>query len=283
VEGPSAETAAADAKRPGRIRRYASAIAVVALFIAAGGVAAGIAAFRSPATSNNLSTLPGQAAVARLITLKAKDLPPTWHVSNSGSLASSYGPGSVLATPAIVHAWAAAHPACAAVLDGVGAAMLSTLGRSAVTARTLATTENPYGGSWQVADIVAVRADSAEASSGLAGLSSVFENPVADDCVAKLWTASLVSALPVGSVVNVFVVQPPIPVLPGNPVVWAMAMSGSAVVHRTLEPFRFEVFTFATGRIEVAFTTSSTSGPLPSKLGSSLLAALATRAERQAS
>jgi hypothetical protein len=48
--------------------------------------------------------------VARLITLKAKDLPPTWHVSNSGSLASSYGPGSVLATPAIVHAWAAAHP-----------------------------------------------------------------------------------------------------------------------------------------------------------------------------
>jgi hypothetical protein len=252
------------------------------LFIAAGGIAAGIAAFRGPDASNNLSRLPGQATAASLVTLKAKDLPSTWHVLNSGSLANSYGIGSLFATPAIVHAWNATHSSCAAVINQVGAAMLSTVGPSTVTARTLAATEDPLGGSWQVADTVAVRASPAQASSGLAALSTAFENPVADDCVARLWTASLVPKLPAGSVLNMRVSQPPIPVLPGNPVVWAMAMSGTATIRHSVVPFRFEVLTFAAGRIEVAFSASSKLGPLPSNLDNSLLVTLAMRAEHQA-
>ena len=64
---------------------------------------------------------------------------------------------------------------------------------------------------------------------------------------------------------------------------WVMAMGGTATVRSIALPFRFEVTSFAVGRDQVLFATSSKLAPLPLSLDQALLVVLATRAELPAS
>jgi hypothetical protein len=61
-----------------------------------------------------------------------------------------------------------------------------------------------------------------------------------------------------------------------------MAMSGTSAVGHIALPIRFEVTSFAVGRAQVSFSSSSKVAPLPSSLNEGLLVTLATRAEKQA-
>ena len=80
-EDPEADTVRGSGKPPGIFRRYASAIAVVALFVAAGGAAAGIAALRGPIAQTASPTPAQEQAAASQAVLKASDFPAGWHVS----------------------------------------------------------------------------------------------------------------------------------------------------------------------------------------------------------
>ena len=73
-------------KKPGIIRRYASAIAIVLLFVAAGGAVAGIAAFRGPVTQPGLPTRAQDQAAAEQRRAQSQRLPDR--------LARVQGPGS---------------------------------------------------------------------------------------------------------------------------------------------------------------------------------------------
>jgi hypothetical protein len=119
-------------------------------------------------------------------------------------------------------------------------------------------------------------------STDLATLRSL-TGPAARACIDRFWSAAMLAGLPAGSHVSLSVSQPPIPVLPGNPPVWVMAMGGTAIIRNIASPFRFEVTSFAVGRAQVTFATSSTLAPLPFSLDQTLLAVLATRAQQRAS
>ena len=269
-------------KKPGIVHRYGSAIAIVVLFVVAGGAAAGVAAFRGPVSQPGLATSPRYLAAANKVVLRAGDFPPPWHISNNGITASSYGLGSAFVRPAIVHSWLAAHSACATVIDAVSAAMLPPEGSETAVASTQAAAANPSGSSWQTVDTVVFRSSAAQARTDLTRLRSLIAEPSARACVSRFWTAALLAELPPGSQVAMTVSQPPIPVLPGNPSVWAMAMSGTSAVGHIALPIRFEVTSFAVGRAQVSFSSSSKVAPLPSSLNEGLLVTLATRAEKQA-
>jgi len=270
-------------KKPGIIRRYASAIAIVLLFVAAGGAVAGIAAFRGPVTQPGLPTRAQDQAAADNVVLRASDFPTAWRVSKSGITASSYGIGSALVTPAIVHSWITAHPACAGDLNSLSAALTASGGTVTAVASTHATAADPLGGSWQAADVVAFHSSAAQVSTDLAAMRSLLAEPAARACINRFWSAALLAGLPRGSYLSLSVSQPPSPVLPGNPSVWVMAMGGTATVRSIALPFRFEVTSFAVGRAQVSFVTSSKLAPLPLSLDQALLVVLATRAELPAS
>ena len=270
-------------KKPGVIRRYASAIAIVVLFVAAAGAAAGIAAFRGPVALPGLPTAAQDKAAANDVVLRTSDFPPSWRVYKAGFTASSYGVGSVFATPAIVGSWLTTHPACATDLNSVSAALTASDGNVTAVSSTEAASANPLGGWWQTADVVAFHTGAPQVSTDLAALRSFITGPAARACIDRFWSAAMLAGLPAGSHVSLSVSQPPIPVLPGNPPVWVMAMGGTAIVRNIASPFRFEVTSFAVGRAQVTFATSSTLAPLPFSLDQTLLAVLATRAQQRAS
>ncbi len=161
---------APDAKRPGVLRRYGSAIAIVLLFLAAGGVAAGIAAFRGPVNPTRPSTAAQDRAAARSAVLTAAYFPASWHVSVASNVDTAYGLGTALVTPAVVRDWLATHPACSAELGAVSAAMTPAVGNVTAVAYTQAATTNPQGGPWQIADAVAFHTSATQVSSDLAAV-----------------------------------------------------------------------------------------------------------------
>ncbi len=280
--GASTETGKepATGKKPGIIRRYASAIAIVVLFVAAGGAAAGIAALRGPVTQ---PTRAQDQAAADNVVLRASDFPTPWHVSKVGITASSYGIASGLVTPATVSSWLTAHPACAGDLNNLSAALTASGGTVTAVASKRANAADPLGGSWQATDVVAFHSSAAQVSTNLAAMRSLIAEPLARACINRFWSAALLAGLPRGSYVSLSVSQPPPPVLPGNPPVWVMAMGGTATVRSISLPFRFEVTSFGVGRAQVSFVTSSKLAPLPLSLDQALLVVLATRAELPAS
>lgn len=270
------------ANMPGVIRRYASAIAIVVLFVAAAGAAAGIAALRGPVNHPGVPRATLKRA-ANNVALKNSDFPLTWHVSNDALTAGSYGFGSVFNSPAVVKSWLATHPSCATGLNDVRAGMTASDGETTAVAFTQATSSDPLGGSWQIADLVAFHSSSAQLRKDLATTRSALAAPGTRACIDRFWSAALLAGLPPGSSISLSVSQPPLPVLPGNPSTWVMAMGGTATVRNIALPFRFEVTSFAIGREQVSFVTSSKLAPLPLSLTQALLVVLATRAERQAS
>ena len=285
--GPSASTeenkGPAAGRKPGIIRRYGSAIAIVVLFVAAGGVAAGIAAFRGPVTAPGLSNSAEEQAAADNVVLRAGDFPRPWRLTTAPVAPDSYGVGSVLANAAIVHSWVATHPSCSMDITTVSAALTASAASATAMASTQATATDPLGGSMQTTDVVAFHSSAKRAHADLAKLRPLLAEPAARSCIDLFWAAALLAGLPSGSQVSLSVSQPPTPALPGNPPVWIMSMGGIATVRGIALPFRFEVASFATGRAQVLFASSSKLVPLPLSLDQALLVVLATRAERQAS
>ena len=278
-----ASSGPATGKKPGVIRRYGSAIIIVVLFVAAAGAAAGIAAFRGPVSQPRQPTRAQDQAAADNVVLRASDFPTSWHVSKAGITAGAYGVGSGLLTAAIVHSWLAAHPACATDVSSVSAALTASDGNATAVASTQAAAADPLGGSWQAADVVAFHSSAAQVGTDLAALRRLVADPTARACIDRFWAAALLTELPAGSRVSLSVSQPPLPVLPGNPPVWVMAMGGTATVRHIAIMFRFEVTSFVVGRAQVSFVTSSKLAPLPLSLDQAMLVILATRAELQAS
>ncbi len=135
-------------RKPGVLRRYASAIAIVVVFVAAGGAAAGIAAFRGPIARPALPTPARDQVAADNVVLRSSDFPTSWHVSRTGITAGSYGVGSGLVTPAIVHSWLTAHQACASDLNSIKAALTASDRGATAVATAQATTSDSLGGSW---------------------------------------------------------------------------------------------------------------------------------------
>ena len=273
----------ATAMGPGIIRRYGSAIAIVVLFIAAGGAAAGIAAFRGPVNQPGPPTPAQDRATANSVVLRASDFPRPWHVSDARGVASSYGVGSVLVTPAIVRSWLASHLACTTDLNSLSAALMPSVGGATAVASTQATAVEPPGSSWQIADTVAFHSSPAQASTDLTAVRPLIREPGARACIIHFWAAALLSELPPGSHVAMTVWQPRLPVLSGNPLVWAMSMSGTATARHVAIPIHFEVTSFTAGRARVSFAASSKLAPLPASLDEALLVTLATRAEQHTS
>ena len=271
----------ATAKGPGIIRRYGSAIAIVVLFVAGGGAAAGIAAFRGPVNQPRPPTPAQDRARANSLVLRASNFPRPWHVSNAGDVAGSYGVGSVLVRPAIVRSWLASHLACTTDLNSVSAAMMPSAGGATAAASTQATAAGPPGGSSQIADTVAFHSSPAQASTDLTAVRSLIHEPSARACIIHFWAAELLAKLPPGSHVAMTLWQPRLPVLAGSPLVWAMSMSGTATARHMAVPIRFEVTSFAAGRARVSLAASSRLAPLPARLYDTLLVTLATRAEQQ--
>lgn len=271
-----------DAKGPGIIRRYGSAIAIVTLFVAAAGAAAAIAAFRGPVSPPPLSTPAQVQAAANAVTLRTGDLPPSWHVS-SGGAAEAYGVGSVLVAPALIHAWTATHQGCANDIDMLSTAIMPSVPGASAVASTQATAQDPLGGTWQIADAVAFYPTAAQASTNLAAMRSLVAQPGARACISQYTVSALMSEMTPSSHISLIVSQPPVPVLPGNPPVWALAISGTATSGQIVVPIRFEVTSFAVGRAQVSYAASSKLAPLPASLDEELLVTLATRTEQQAS
>ena len=269
--------------KPGLLRRYASAIAIVVLFAAAGGAAAGVAALRGPVSRPGLPTAAQDKAAANRVVLKSGDFPSSWHVSTAGFSASSYGFGSVFATPAVLNAWLVTNPACATALEGVSAAVTASAGNTTAEAATQATSSGSLDGSWQTADVVAVHTSAAQLRNDLAAMGSLVADPSARACIDRYWSAALLAPMPAGSRLSLSVSQSAPPVLPGSPPAYVMSMGGTATVRGVTVPFRFEVTSFAVGREQVSFVSSSKLAPLPLNLDRSLLVVLATRAEQQAS
>jgi hypothetical protein len=270
------------AKRPGVIRRYGSAIAIVVLFVAAAGAAAGIAAFRGP-TQPGLTSVAQTQQAADNVVLRTGDFPPPWHVASTGITASSYGVASGLVTPSLVGSWAASNPGCAGDVRSVSAALTASDTRAAASASTQAAASDPLGGSWQTADVVAFHSDAATVTRDLAALRSLLTGPTARSCINRFLSASMLAGLPHGSHISLSVAPASLPALPGSPPSWAMSMGGTAVVRGVTLPFRFEVVSFVVGHAQVSFTSSSKLAPLPLSLDQALLVVLATRAELQTS
>ena len=267
--------------KPGVLRRYGSAIAIVVVFLAAGGAAAGIAAFRGPVTPPAPTTSARDQAAANSVLLTATDFPSAWQES-SGNSPTSYGLGSALVTPSAVSAWLATHGTCSGDLGAVSAAM--TPGKDNVTAvaYSQATTTNPLGEPWQIADAVAFNTSASAVSADIAKIRSVLGTAKAQRCVAAFWSTALRAEIPAGSSVMMSVAPRAFPNLPGRPLGWAMEMIGTAVVHHVSLPLRFQITVFAAGRAEVFFVVSSKGAALPGNLARRLLVDLATRVERLA-
>ena len=164
-------------KKPGILRRYASAIAIVVVFVAAGGAAAGIAAFRGPITRPALPTPARDQVAADDVVLRSSDFPTSWLVSKTGITAGSYGVGSGLVTPAIIHSWLTADQACASDLNSIRAALTASDGGAAAVATAQATTSDSLGASWEMANIVTVHSVPAQASTDLTAMRSLIKDP----------------------------------------------------------------------------------------------------------
>jgi hypothetical protein len=277
-QGPAPVTA----KKPGIIRRYGSAIAIVVLFVAAAGAAAGIAAFRGP-TQPGLTTVAQAQQAANSVVLRTGDFPPPWHVAKTGVTASSYGVAAGLVTPSLVRSWTASNPGCAGDIQSVSAALTASDTSAAAVASTQAAASDPLGGSWQTADVVAIHSDATTVIRDLAAPRSLLTRSAARSCINRFWSASMLAGLPDGSHISLSVAPAALPALPGSPPLWAMSMGGTAVVRGVTLPFRFEVISFAVGHAQVSFTSSSKLAPLPLSLNQALLVVLATRAELQTS
>ena len=270
-------------RKPGVLRRYASAIAIVVVFVAAGGAAAGIAAFRGPIARPALPTPARDQVAADNVVLRSSDFPTSWHVSRTGITAGSYGVGSGLVTPAIVHSWLTAHQACASDLNSIKAALTASDRGATAVATAQASTSDSLGGSWTMANIVTVHSVPAQASTDLTAMRSLIKEPGARACLSQFWAASLLAELPPGSHVTTVVSPAQIPFLPENPPSWAMSMTSTATVRHIAVPFYFEFASFVTGRVQVSFATSSKLASLSRGLDESLLVTLAIRAERYSS
>lgn len=270
-------------RKPGVLRRYASAIAIVVVFVAAGGAAAGIAAFRGPIARPALPTPARDQVAADNVVLRSSDFPTSWHVSRTGITAGSYGVGSGLVTPAIVHSWLTADQACASDLNSIKAALTASDRGATAVATAQATTSDSLGGSWEMANIVTVHSVPAQASTDLTAMRSLIKEPGARACLGQFWAASLLAELPPGSHVTTVVSPAQIPFLPENPPSWAMSMTSTATVRHMAVPFYFEFASFVTGRVQVSFATSSKLASLSRGLDESLLVTLAIRAERYSS
>jgi hypothetical protein len=270
------------AGRPGLIRRYGSAIAIVVLFVAAAGAAAGIAAFRGP-TQPGLTTVVQAQQAANNVVLRTGDFPPPWHVAKTGVTASSYGVASGLVTPSLVRSWTASNPGCAGDIQRVSAVLRASAASATAVASTQAAASDPLGGSWQTADVVAIHSNATTVTRDLAALRSLLTGPAARSCLNRFWSASMLAGLPNGSHVSLSVAPASLPALPGSPPSWAMSMGGTAVARGVTLPFRCEVISFAVGHAQVSFTSSSELAPLPLSLNQALLVVLATRAELETS
>jgi len=271
-----------DTATPGLLRRYGSAIAIVVLFLVAGGVAAGIAAFRGPVTTPPPSTAQHDRAAASAAVLTAASFPSAWHVSRASSAITSYGLGSALVTPSVVRAWLVSHPSCSVELNAVSAAMTPAVGSVTAVAYSQAATTNPLGGPWQIADAVAFHTSAAEVRSDLAAMQTLLGQAKSQRCVAQFWSAALLSELRSGSTVTMTVSPRAVPPLPGKTTGWAMQMNGTAVVGQRTLPLRFQITSFAAGRAQLFFVVSSKAAALPGNLAASLLVTLAVRAEKLA-
>jgi hypothetical protein len=264
---------------PGIIRRYASAIAVVAIFVAAGGAAAGIAALRGPIAPPATQTPAQDRAQANAAVLRARDFPAGWAVS-VGAASSSFGVGSVLVTPSIVHFWLTAHPGCATTLGALSSAMMPLAGSPTAVGSTHGVAGDRLGATWQIADVIAFHSTSAQVGSQVAFMRSLLAGPNATACVGQFWTAALLAELPPGSHVTMHVSPAAISGLPGNPPLWAMSMSGIATVRNVALPIFFEVAQLEAQRAEVTLVASAKVAPLTGGLDQRLLVRLATRAEK---
>ncbi len=218
ADGPGAATGKKpDADNPGLLRRYGSAIAIVVLFVAAGGVAAGIAAFRGPVNPTGPSTAAQDQAAANAAVLTRSAFPSGWHVSPASSPVGSYGLGSALVTPSVVRNWRVSHPSCSGELNTVSELMTPDFGNVTAVAYTQAATTNPLGGPWRIADAVAFHASAAEVGSGLAAMRSLVDEPKSLQCVAQFWSAALRSQFPNWSGVTMTVGPLAITTLAGTP------------------------------------------------------------------
>jgi hypothetical protein len=282
-KGPGTDKLTSKGKPPGILRRYASAIAVVALFVAAGGAAAGIAALRGPIAQTGLPTPAQDRAAANHIVLKASDFPPGWQFSSGGPSASnSYGFGSVLFAPSIVHFWVTAHPACATTLNTLSPAMMPSAGHPRVVVSTHAAIQPPLGPTWQIASAVAFHSTAHQVTDQMSSIRSLLAAPGARACISEFWSAALLTELPVDSHV-VTTVSDTVLTLPGNPSSWAMSIDGVDTVRQVALPIHFEIAEFAAGRAQVSLAAASKIAPLDAGLDQSLLTTLATRAQHFAS
>ncbi len=275
---PHGGPASGNGKGPGIIRRYGSAIAVVVLFAAAGGAAAGIAALRGPIKAPSPTPAQDQAAADRVF-LKPSEFPVGWRVARAVS-AGSYGVGSVLITPSIVHFWLNTHPGCRVPLDTLSAAMTPHPAKTTAVASSQATNQGPLGESWQIADTVAYHTTAAQVSGQAARVRSLLSGSSAVACIGQFWTAALTAELPTGSRVALTVSSPTIPPLPGNPSVWTMSMTGTATVGRVAIPIRFAISELAVGRAQVSLAAAAKDAPILGRVDQRLLTTLAIRAER---
>ena len=261
-------------KPPGIIRRYGSAIAIVVLFLAAGGVAAGIAAFRGPVTPGGVAS---DLAAANKAVLSAADFPPTWRVSDPGNDAASYGLGAALITPGTVRSWIAGHRSCSTALGAVSTSMTPSGSGLTAVAYSKAATTNSGGGLWQIADAVAFHSSPARGGRQLEG--DGFAHRPAQDPGLSLARSSLPACrqdCPWSAALSVF--QTPLPAC------WRASrqagrriMNGIEFVRNTSVPISFEFSVLRGRRAQVYFAASSKSAPLPSALVSNRLGTLAAR------
>jgi hypothetical protein len=262
------------AKRPGIVRRYGSAIVIVVLFLAAGGVAAGVAAFHGPVNPPTPSTAAQDQSAASNAVLTSADFPANWQFSPSKGGASSLGLGSFLLTPSLVRAWLAGNRACSADLGAVTAAMTPNVGNLTAVAWSQATTTNTLGGLWQIGDAISFHTTAAQVSTDVARMRAVLTKASARRCVARFWSASLQAQLPAGSLVMMTVSPRSLPQLSGRAVGWAMEMKGTDTLGQSSTPLRFEMTSFGVGRAQMFFAVSSKAAALPANIAGKALAKL---------
>ena len=212
-------------KKPGVIRRYGSAIAIVVLFLAAGGAAAAIAAVRGPVTTPVPPTAAHDRAAANRAVLVASDFPSGWQFT-TGYGATSYGLGSPLVSPSVVSSWLTSHTGCSAAVNALSTAMTPAAGDVTALAYSQATTTNPLGGPWQIADAVAFHTNASTVRADMTRIQSLLGTPEAQRCVAGFWTTALRDTMPTGSYVMMDV-APRVPAVPGHSLSWAMEMVGT--------------------------------------------------------
>jgi hypothetical protein len=267
----------ATSKRPGILRRYGSAIAIIVLFLAAAGAAAGIAAFRGPVAQ---PTAAQDQAAANKAVLTSAYFPKAWRVSGASSPASIYGLASALVTPSTVQNWLAGHKTCSTELNAVSSAVTPSAGDVTAVAYSQASSTNPLGGPWQIADAVAFHTSTAQVRTDLGTMRSVLGQARAQRCVAQFLTAALQSQLPAGPKVTMSVSPRTFPKLPGRPLGWSLEVIGTVMVGQSSLPLRCQITSFAAGRAQVFFVVSSKGAALPGNLATRVLSTLATRAQR---